>query len=279
MNKAVSLRVERGVAFVTIANPPVNSLSHTVRLGLAEAFERIAGDDAIRGAVLHGDGRCFSAGGDIREFGTPLAAADPGLSKDVHPAIEQSGKTVVAAIHGYALGGGLETAMACHYRIATPNARLGLPEVKLGVVPLSGTQRLPRLIGIEAAIAMILSGCDVVASEAPGALIDEAVEAHDLLAAAADFALRRPPSLVRDRSYPEDGEPFFCTARAAIAGGEFPAFGYHLLDAMECGRGVSFDEGLRRARAIYDAVIEAPASQAARSKFLANRSSSSRAEA
>jgi 3-hydroxyacyl-CoA dehydrogenase len=274
MNAAVSLRVERGVALVTIANPPVNGLTHAVRAGLFQAFKQIAADDTIEGAVLHGAGRCFSAGGDIREFGTAAATADPGLSKDVHQAIERCGKTVVAAIHGYALGGGLETALACHYRVAAPDARLALPEVKLGVVPLSGTQRLPRLIGVEAAIDMILSGRDVRAFEAPRRLIDAMVETDELLACAANFARREPPPLVRDMPFPENNAPLFNAARAAISKGEHPPFGHHLIDAMECGAGVSFDDGLRRARAIYDAVVDSPDSQAARAAFLTSRSSS-----
>jgi enoyl-CoA hydratase len=276
MSASLSVRVERRIAFVTIDNPPVNGLSHAVRLGLFDAFARIASDDALDGVVLHGGGRCFSAGGDIREFGTPSAAATPGLSKDVHPAIERCGKTVVAAIHGYALGGGLETAMACHYRIATPDAKLGLPESKLGVVPLSATQRLPRLIGLEAAIAMILTGHDVRADAAPRALLDAVVEAHDLLNVAADLATNDPPPLVRDTAFADDGASSISTARKAVADGLYPPFATHLLDAIESGVGVSFEEGLDRARAIYDAVVDSPESKAARAAFLASRKSASR---
>jgi enoyl-CoA hydratase len=276
MSERVSVRVENRIAFVAINNPPVNGLSHIVRAGLCDAFERVRLDSTISGAVLNGAGRCFSAGGDIREFSTPAAAADPGLSKHVHPAIERCGKTVVAAIHGYALGGGLETAMACHYRIATPDARVGLPEAKLGVIPLSGTQRLPRLIGVEAAIDMILSAREFRAEHAPRALLDAVVEADDLLQAAADLASGPPPPLVRDTPFPGDGAAFFDIARTAIAKGAYPPFATHLLDAIAAGVGLPFDQGVAGARAIYDSVVDSPASRAARAAFLASRSSQSK---
>ncbi|NWG52170.1 MAG: enoyl-CoA hydratase/isomerase family protein [Hydrogenophilaceae bacterium] len=275
MNAPVSVRVEQRIAFVAINNPPVNGLSHTVREGLFDAFNAVRSDDGIDGVVLHGHGPCFSAGGDIREFGTPAASVDPGLSKDVHPAIEGCGKTVVAAIHGYALGGGLETAMACHVRVAAAGARVGLPEARLGVIPLSGAQRLPRLIGVDAAIDMILTANDVRAEEAPAGLIDAIVEEAALLDIAARHARKPMRALVRERPFPAD-RGAFARARAAIAAGAYPPFAARLLDAMACGLGVSFDEGLRGARAIYDATVNSAASREARAAFLAARSAHSR---
>lgn len=268
---SVAVRVEQRIAFVAIANPPVNALSHAVRAGLVDTFHRIRDDRSIDGVVLHGEGRCFSAGGDIREFGTPLAAADPGLSKDVHPAIENCGKTVVAAIHGYALGGGLETAMACHFRIATPDARLGLPETRLGVIPLSGTQRLPRLVGLEAAIHLIATGRDIRAEDAPSALLDAVVNGEDLLSTAADLARSPTPPLVRDAPFPtENAQVIFAEARRRIAAGAYGPFAHHLLNAIEAGPGAaSFDEGLARARAIYEDTVDSLESKAARAAFLA----------
>ena len=276
MNARVTVRVENRIAFIAIANPPVNGLSHAVRVELYDAFARVRTDDGIDGVVLHGEGRCFSAGGDIREFSTPAASADPGLSKDVHPEMERCGKTVVAAIHGYALGGGLETAMTCHYRIATADARLGLPEGKLGVIPLSGTQRLPRLIGVEATIDMILTGREIRASEAPHALLDAVIEADDLLHVAANLAREKPAALVRAMPFPENGAASFAAARATIAEGKYPPFAAHLLDAIAVGEGVPFDDGIAGARAIYDSVVDSPASRAARTAFLQSRSSASR---
>ncbi|QGZ96197.1 enoyl-CoA hydratase-related protein [Terricaulis silvestris] len=268
---SVTVRVEQRIAFVAIANPPVNGLNHTVRAGLFQAFTHISADSAIEGVVLHGHGACFSAGGDIREFGTPQAATDPGLSKDVHPAIENCGRTVVAAIHGYALGGGLETAMACHVRIATPDARLGLPEARLGVIPLSGTQRLPRLVGLETAIDMIATGSEVRAEDAPPGLVGAVVVAGDLLTRAAELARASPPPLARDTPFPSNGaETILARAREKIAAGAFVPFAQHLLEAIEAGAATaSFDEGLARARAIYDATVSSPESKAARAAFLA----------
>jgi enoyl-CoA hydratase len=274
----VTVRVDKRIAFVAIANPPVNGLSHAVRAGLFEAFTQLKTDADIIGVVLHGAGACFSAGGDIKEFSTPAASAAPGLSKDVHPAIEFCGKTVVAAIHGYALGGGLETAMACHRRIATPDALLGLPEVRLGVIPLSATQRLPRLIGLEAAIEMIATGKEIAAETAPRALVEAVVSSEDLLAAAAELASLPPPPLVRDMHFPTaKTADILANARRRVTRGDFTPFTHHLIEAIEAGAGASsFDEGLARARAIYDATLDWSDSKAARAAFLASRGSTSR---
>ncbi|HVY86889.1 MAG TPA: enoyl-CoA hydratase-related protein [Caulobacterales bacterium] len=269
MTTPITVRTEGRIAFVTIDHPPVNGLSHSVRVGLYDAFTRITSDHEIDGVVLHGAGRAFSAGGDIREFGTPAASADPGLSLHVHPAMEFCGKTVVAAIHGYALGGGLETAMACAYRVATPDARLGLPEARLGVIPLSGTQRLPRLIGAEPAIDMILNAREVRACDAPSGLIDAIAETDALLDVAAGFARGPSRSLVRDLPYPADAARAFAQARTALAAGDYPPFAAHLLDAMQCGVDVDFEDGLSGARAVYDAVVNSPQSRAAQATFLA----------
>lgn len=271
MTALVSTRIEQRVAFVTINNPPVNGLNRAVRAGLCEAFEYLRERDDVVGVVLSGGGRCFSAGGDIREFGTPNAAADPGLSKHIHPAIERCGKTVVAAIHGYALGGGLETAMACHYRVATPDARLGLPEALIGVIPLSGTQRLPRLVGIEAAIDMILNARELLARDAPSDLIEAVAEGNDLIEVATDLANRPAPALARDLPYPPDAARAFGRVRELVAAGAYQPFATHLLAAMECGIGASFEDGVRGARAIYDSIVNSPESQAARATFFASR--------
>ncbi|CAD7030554.1 3-hydroxyacyl-CoA dehydrogenase [Pseudorhizobium endolithicum] len=164
------------VLVVTIENPPVNALSADVRAGLVTALDRAAGDASILGLVITGAGKTFIAGADIREFGQP--PVEP-ILPTVIERIEASGKPVVAAINGAALGGGLEVALGCHYRVASPAAQMGLPEVKLGIVPgAGGTQRLPRLIGIPAAIDLIGSGRSVKGQEALSlGLIDEIVDA------------------------------------------------------------------------------------------------------
>src|SRR6185436_2970475 len=173
---------------VTSNNPPVNALGAAVRQGLVAAIEEAEADDAVKAVVIACEGQTFFAGADITEFGKPPVM--PWLPTVVDT-IENCSKPVVAAIHGTALGGGLEVALGCHYRIAVPSAKLGLPEVKLGLLPgAGGTQRLPRLIGFDKAIQMITSGEPVTATEAQKlALVDEVVEG-DLIEAAVRFAER-----------------------------------------------------------------------------------------
>ncbi|MBL8590950.1 MAG: enoyl-CoA hydratase/isomerase family protein, partial [Methylobacteriaceae bacterium] len=154
--EAASYRAEGGIGWIEIDNPPVNAASHAVRAGLAKALEAARRDESIAAVVLACAGRTFIAGADIREFGQPIA---PPSLPEALDAIEAFPKPVVAAIHGTALGGGLETALACHARIMAKDAQVGLPEVTLGIIPgAGGTQRLPRLIGLEAALNMIVSG-------------------------------------------------------------------------------------------------------------------------
>jgi 3-hydroxyacyl-CoA dehydrogenase len=197
-----------GVAHVTLRNPPVNAFGLPVRQQLMDAFGRIADDSAVKAVVLSGSGRCFSAGADMRELGTPAVTAAPRLTLHVHPAIEGLTVPVVAALHGMAIGGGLETAMACHFRVASSDTLIALPEVALNVIPLSGTQRLPRLLPLGAALALILSGEKRRAGDFAGTdlfdqLIDpaspqklcDAAHAFALKAAAGGVPLRR----VRDR--------------------------------------------------------------------------------
>src|SRR5215510_4452552 len=175
-------------AVITFSNPPVNSFSHAVRVALLGAFDRAAADPGVRAIVLTGaDGR-FSGGADIREFGTPASLAAPRLH-DVIAACEGSAKPLIAAISGVCLGGGFELALGCHYRVARADARVGLPEVKLGLLPgAGGTQRLPRLVGVETALNMILSGEQVPARElAKTALFDRVVDG-DPVRAAVEFA-------------------------------------------------------------------------------------------
>lgn len=182
-SETVSGRVDDGVLVVAIDNPPVNAASTQVRAGLLGAVRHAAVRQEIRATVITGEGRAFVGGADIREFGAPVA--EPALP-EVLSAIEDSAKPVVAAINGVALGGGCEIALACHARVASADARVGLPEVKLGIVPgAGGTQRLPRLAGMAAAVEMIASGRIVDAAEAQRLGIVDAVVEGDLVAAAA----------------------------------------------------------------------------------------------
>src|SRR5919204_4566502 len=155
---AAEYAIQGAVAVITLNNPPVNGLGHEVRRGILAGLDRAEADSAVRAVVLVGSGKGFSGGADIREFNTPKAVAEPTLVTLLQ-AIEASSKPVIAAIHGMAMGGGLELALACHFRVAMAGAQIALPEVKLGLLPgAGGTQRLPRAVGVEAALNMIVSG-------------------------------------------------------------------------------------------------------------------------
>ena len=188
MSEVVRWSRDGAVAVVTVDNPPVNAISHAVRKGLYEAISAAGADPAVKAVVLLCAGRTFMAGADITEFGKPWS--DPGL-REVVLHLEDCARPVVAAIHGTALGGGFEIALGCHYRCAVGSARVGFPEVNLGLLPgAHGTQRLPRLIGIPAALDLIVSGKPIGAAQARalGAL-DEIVEG-DLLTGALAYARR-----------------------------------------------------------------------------------------
>ena len=203
MSNACTWGIEEGVGIITIDSPPVNALSARVRHGLHEAFRAFAADEAVKAVVLLCAGRTFCAGADIGELGKPMQG--PGLL-EVFDIIETGTKPVVAAIHGTALGGGYEFALICHYRIAVPSARVGLPEVNLGLLPGGGgTQRLPRLVGIETALELLTSGEQVLAPRALElGMIDALAQEGRLREDAVAFAKRvltenRPLKRVRDR--------------------------------------------------------------------------------
>ena len=160
----VTLTLENAIAVITVNNPPINATSHVVRSGIVDALDQIDANDDIRAAILICDGKTFIAGADVSEFGQPPKAP---ILPDVIKRIEAATKPVIAAIHGHALGGGLEVALGCHYRIADSTAKLGLPEVNLGLIPgAGGTVRLPRLVPVAEAISMITSGKPVSATKA-----------------------------------------------------------------------------------------------------------------
>src|ERR1044071_7708745 len=164
INAVTDLTAQGYVAVLTVNSPPVNALSQQVRDGIVRGMQQAVADAAVKAVVLICEGRTFIAGADITEFGKPPLS--PSLL-DVEDSVETSSKPVIAAIHGTALGGGLEVALCCHYRVAVPSAKCGLPEVHLGLIPgAGGTQRLPRLIGAEAALEMITSGKHIDAKTA-----------------------------------------------------------------------------------------------------------------
>jgi 3-hydroxyacyl-CoA dehydrogenase len=274
INASVDLRRDGDVAVVTADNPPVNALKHEVRAGLTRALQQARDDGAVNAVVIACAGRTFFAGADITEFGKPPQA--PSLH-DVIAAIEAMPKPVVAALHGTALGGGFELALACHFRVAVSGARVGLPEVKLGLLPgAGGTQRLPRLVGPEKALKMIVTGEPVGAAEARAdGIIDEIVEG-DLTAAAVEFARRavregRPLRLVRDREEKLIGEGFADAAEALtrrLRGRDAPAA---CVEAVRNAIVLPFAEGLRRESELFRQLVPGDQSKAQRHIFFAER--------
>ena len=279
MTTEVGLQKEGEIAVITVDNPPVNALKQVVRAGLLSTLTQARDDAATRAIVLVGAGRTFIAGADISEFGKP---SQPPSLPELIGLIENSPKPVIAAMHGTPLGGGLELTLACHFRIAAPCTRLGLPEIKLGLIPgAGGTQRLPRLVGMDRAIAMILSGEPVPAQQAlADGLIDEIVEG-DLTAAAVAFARRvlaekRPLRRVRDlegkieplRANPEKFAELAAANTKRSRGLHAPA---RAIDALRWTLDVPFDEAVTRERATFTELIADEQSKAQRHIFFAER--------
>jgi 3-hydroxyacyl-CoA dehydrogenase len=261
-----------GILEIVMANPPVNALGAGVRQGLAKALAEAQDDPAVKAIVIRGGGKMFSGGADITEFGKP--PVDPWLPQLVD-AIEASAKPVVAAIHGMALGGGLEVALGCHYRIASPKAKLGLPEVSLGLLPgAGGTQRLPRLVGVEAALGMIVSGAPVPASKAAQAgLVDKLAESDDSLAAEAISYARTldAPRRTGDRSVSADPavfERFAADNARKIAGLDAPKA---CIEAVKAATELSLAEGQEKERVLFLQLVSGDQSKALRHVFFAER--------
>jgi 3-hydroxyacyl-CoA dehydrogenase len=257
------------VVVVSIDNPPVNALSHAVRRGLLDAFDAIAADATVGAVIIGGGPGRFIAGADIREFGLPPAA--PSLP-DVVAAIDACNKPVLAAIAGAALGGGLEVALACDARIASPNATLGLPETRLGIIPgAGGTQRLPRLVGMARAIALICEGRPLDAAKAKEAGIVDRVTDGDLLAE----AIARAPSTAKRRlsALPvpadESGEKE-AAATALRRGKGLPAIA-EAISVISAARDGSFAEGLARERTAFLRLRDSAEAKALRHLFFAER--------
>ncbi len=279
ISQSVSLDRQGRIAVVTVNNPPVNALSHHVRQGLRDAINQAAGDAGAAAIVIACAGRTFIAGADITEFGKP--PQEPTLSQ-VQDVIERSPKPIVAAIHGTALGGGLELAMTCHWRVAVKTARLGQPEVKLGLIPGGGgTQRLPRLVGVDKALAMIVGGDPIGGEEAKRlGLVDEIVDG-DLTAGAIAFAERvvnekRPLRKVRDlgdkvaaaRGKPEIFSEFRKSVARQTRGFKAPEA---CIRAVEAAVSLPFDQGLARERELFIETLNSPESKAQRYFFFAER--------
>ena len=277
MSELVSVSMQGEVAVVTVDSPPVNTLTREVRAGLKAAFEFLRGKPAARAVVLACAGKTFLSGGDMREFETGVQA--PGYH-EVLRLIEDSPVPVVAALHGTVMGGGLETAIACHYRVAQEATKLGLPEITLGIIPgAGGTQRLPRLIGLDPALEMMLSGKPLSAAEAAKvSLVDTAV-AGDVTAAAVAYARElvasgKGPRRTREMSVEgreKAGE--IIAARRAQLGKAFRNRNspHVLLDAVQAAAELPFDAGIARERELSSQVERAVEGRAFRHLFFGER--------
>ena len=280
VNDVTDLSVEDGIAVITLNSPPVNALSAPVREGLYKGFEQAIADDAVKGIVLICDGRTFIAGADITEFGQ--APKGPGLH-EVQAMIEDAPKPVVAAIHGTALGGGLEVALVCHYRVAVPGAKMGLPEVNLGLLPgAGGTQRLPRVTGVEKALEMMTSGRHASAKEAAeSGLADEIVEEGKLREGAIAFVKKAiaenwPLKKIRDRDdkvagargKPEIFEAFRKSIARKTRGFLAPEYN---IQCIEAAVNLPFEEGMKVEAKLFRELVTGEQSAAQRHVFFAER--------
>lgn len=273
----VNYEISDRVAVLTVDNPPVNALSPGVPKGIVEGVAQANKDDDVVAIVLIGAGRGFIAGADIRFFSKPWPEAEESLS-DVLKSFEDSPKPVVAAIHGHALGGGLELALSCHYRVIVSMAKVGQPEVKLGFPPgAGGTQRLPRLAGVEAALDMIVSGDPVMAERARDLGIVDQVIKTDLLEGAVAFAAEKGLSgiahpLVRNLEVKLDDPDIFDRKRDQI---KYRARGmrapYACIECVEAAVAMSFEEGIVREREIFKNCVGTTESRAMRHVFFAER--------
>lgn len=273
--------VEGSVALITMDNPPVNGLGYATRVALVDGLQTANADPKVNAIVLRGSGKAFSGGADIREFGTPKAWMEPNLLSLIRY-VEQSDKPVIAAIHAVVMGGGLELALGCHYRICARGTQVALPEVKLGLLPgAGGTQRLPRAIGLQHALNMIVSGSTVMSDRFAGTPLFDQIVDGDPLPAALAFAEKvvsegsRKP-LVRDLSVREPhAEAYLQFARNVVQSSSkgYPA-PMNCLEAVAASVKLPFDEGLKRERALFVELMATEESRALRHLFFAERSAS-----
>src|SRR5271168_1474306 len=280
INAVTDYALDGDVGVITLNSPPVNALSAGVRDGLAEGMKAALADAGAKAVVIICEGRTFIAGADITEFGGPAKGAS---LFDVQDAMENSTKPVVAAIHGTALGGGLEVALCAHYRVAVPSARCGLPEVNLGLLPgAGGTQRLPRIVGVEKALDMMTSGQHVPAKECLAmGLVDEIVDEGALRAGAVAFAHKiaaegRPLKKVREsnekveaaRGHPEIFDNFRKANARKFRGFLAPEYNIRRIEAAV---NEPFADGLKTERRLFGELMSGSQSAAQRYAFFAER--------
>jgi 3-hydroxyacyl-CoA dehydrogenase len=268
------------VAVITMDNPPVNGLGYETRRAIVAGLDRALADAKVKAIVVTGAGKAFSGGADIREFGSPKAVAEPNLLS-VIAALEASPKPIVAAVHSVAMGGGLELALGCHYRLAAAGAQIALPEVKIGLIPgAGGTQRLPRVLGVETALNMIVSG-EAVKSELlakqPGQKLFDAIVEGDVVDAAVAYARgkadARPLPIVSKLNveYP-NADAYFQFARNTVGAmsRNFPA-PLKCIDAVAASVKMKFEDGMKVERELFMALMLTPESKALRHAFMAER--------
>ena len=268
------------IGVITLNNPPVNGLGHATRAGIVDGVGRALENPAIKAIVITGAGKGFSGGADIREFNSPKAMQEPSLHTVIR-VIEEADKPVIAAIHGIAMGGGLELALGCHYRVATAGAQIALPEVKLGILPgAGGTQRLPRVLGVEMALNMIVTGNTVLSEKLSSTKLFDQMIAGDLIEGALAFAKKiadtRPLPKVRDirLNYPNaDGYLQFARNTVRAVAGKFPA-PLKCVDAVAAAVSKKFDDGIRYERDLFLELVQTTESKALRHAFFGERAAS-----
>ena len=281
MSGPVSYELKDNVGVITVNNPPVNALSQPVRQGLSDCLKEALNDEGAEAIVVLGTGRTFMAGADISEFGKP--SRDPDLNTVIN-AYENSDKPTIAALHGTPLGGGLEVAMGCQYRVANSKTRLGLPEVTLGILPgAGGTQRLPRLVGVELALEMITSGKPISAKKALGAgLVNKVSDDEDLSAAPLNAAVKFAKSIIQNNSHPKTKESadkitnvdpnlFEDTIKKItpkLRGREGPL---RCIEAVRGAVDLPFDEGLENERRLFKISHDSDESEALIHSFFSER--------
>ncbi|TWO70130.1 3-hydroxyacyl-CoA dehydrogenase [Caenimonas sedimenti] len=278
-------KVHGDVAVITLNNPPVNGLGYATRTAITSGLDQANADPAVKAIVITGAGKAFSGGADIKEFGSPKAGAEPNLLS-VILALEASAKPTVAAVHSVCMGGGLELALGCSYRIAAPGTNVALPEVKLGLIPgAGGTQRLPRVLGVEVALNMIVSGEPVkseMLAQIPGQRLFDKMAAspeslaEEALAYARSVADVRPMPLVRNLPCKHPlGDAYFQFARNMVKGmaKNFPAPA-KCVDAVEAATKMKFNDGMANELQIFTALMLTPESRALRHLFMAERAAS-----
>lgn len=273
-------QVSGNIAVITMNNPPVNGLGHSTRSAIVESMQLALNDDAVKAIVITGAGKAFSGGADIKEFNSPKAFAEPSLHTVIN-VLENASKPVIAAIHSVCMGGGLELALGCHYRVATAGAQIALPEVKLGILPgAGGTQRLPRVLGLEMALNMIVSGAPVVSEKLAGTALFNEMIAGDLMQGAIAFANKiadaRPLPRVRDIKidYP-NYEAFLQFSRNTVRAmsGPFPA-PLKCVEAVAAAVTKKFDDGLEVERGLFLELVQTTESKALRHAFFGERAAS-----